>query len=191
MQRTLTLTLALLLAAAARPAASQPVELVLADLQGREQSVEALRGKVVVLNFWATWCIPCRKEMPILLDLQDRYGSRGLQLVAASADLPEDRAKVERDVGVLKIDVPVWVGATTEHMQSLGLGAELPATAILDRDGTIVARIRGVVDEADLRRRVDWLLGDRLAPAPWKDSGPPIATKPKRVRSGAASLVPS
>ena len=68
--------------------------LSLRDLQGQEHSLSSLRGKLVVLNFWATWCAPCREEMPLLVSLQKRYGTRGIQVIGASVDDESTAAQI-------------------------------------------------------------------------------------------------
>jgi thiol-disulfide isomerase/thioredoxin len=146
--------------------------LTLRDLQGQAQSLTSLRGKLVVLNFWATWCAPCREEMPLLVSLQNRYEKRGVQVIGASVDDESTEAQIAPFVKKLKINFPIWIGATIEDMQILGLGSALPATAILDRDGQVVSRIIGVVTKGDLQERLEWLLGDRTTPAP-----PPLLNK--------------
>ncbi|MCA1629684.1 MAG: TlpA family protein disulfide reductase [Acidobacteria bacterium] len=90
-------------------------ELALRDLSGAEQRLSALRGRVVVLNFWATYCAPCRKEMPDLAAIQNDYAAQGVQVVGASSDEAEDRAKVLQFIKETKINFPVWLGATEEH----------------------------------------------------------------------------
>jgi peroxiredoxin len=137
--------------------------LALPDLSGQEQTLAAYKGKIVVLNFWATWCVPCRKEMPAFVEIQNEYAAWGVQVVAASADEPETRANVVKFVREQKLSFPVWTGATTDHMLAFGLGAELPGTVILDRDGTIVARFKGMVKEADLKKEIDALLEKQQA----------------------------
>ncbi len=145
---------------------SLPVELALRALDGTEQKLSDYRGRVVILNFWATWCVPCREEMPMLVRLQQEYEGRGVVVIGPSADAPETQAKIEPFLRELKIGFPVWVGATTEHMERLGLGTALPATAVMDRDGRIVGRILGPLEEADLRARIEWLLADPAARGP-------------------------
>jgi thiol-disulfide isomerase/thioredoxin len=141
-------------------------DLSLKDLQGNQHDLSEFRGKIVVLNFWATWCMPCREEMPIFVRLQERRGAEGVQVVGASADEPGSEAAVEKFIHEMGVGFPIWIGATTVDMERLDLGTALPATAILDRDGTVVARAPGIVDEAGLNRWIDWLLGDRTASAP-------------------------
>jgi thiol-disulfide isomerase/thioredoxin len=124
------------------------------------------KGQIVVLNFWATWCTPCRKEIPVLVRLQTEYGPRGVQVVGASIDEPEDRELAERFVRDRRVNYPVWYGHTMEDMKPYGLATSIPATAIFDRDGTRMFRIIGEVHEEALRSRLDWLLGDRTAARP-------------------------
>ena len=144
----------------------QSPNLVLKDLEGREQRLADYRGKIVVLNFWATWCAPCVKEMPLLVAAQQQYRPGGVQVIGASADDDTTKDQIPGFVQKLKINFPVWVGATTEHMQAFGLGAALPGTAFLDRDGKVVGRIIGVLEKDELEKRIEWLLGDRSTPAP-------------------------
>lgn len=134
------------------------IELVLKDLFGSEQRLSALKGRIVVLNFWATYCIPCRKEMPDLAAIQNDYAALGLQVVGASTDVPEDRAKVLQFVKETKINFPIWMGATTADMIRFGLGAALPGTVIIDRNGRVVKVISGVVNQADLKKQIDTML---------------------------------
>jgi thiol-disulfide isomerase/thioredoxin len=140
--------------------------LALIDTEGRRRSLDEYRGKIVVLNFWATWCVPCREEMPLLVALRRRYAARGVEVVGASADDESTRPKVEPFMREAGIDFPVWTGATTADMQRFGLGSALPATAILDRDGRIAFRIKGPLRASDLNERLEWLLGGRQATRP-------------------------
>jgi len=142
------------------------IDLTLKDLQGQQQSLARYRGKIVVLNFWATWCIPCREEMPILVDLQKRYGEQGVMVIGASADEQTTQKTIPSFIRKQRIEFPILIGATTTDMKRLGLGEALPATAIIDRDGQIVGRILGPIEKKDLQNRIQWLLGDRQSPAP-------------------------
>lgn len=125
------------------------------DLNGREFTLDALRGRVVVLNFWATWCLPCREEMPDLVRLQSEQALHGVQVVGASAD-PIDQSEAVTDYArELELNFPVVVGATTSDMQAFGLGTALPATVVLDRDGEVVARFDGIFKPKKLEAAVE------------------------------------
>jgi thiol-disulfide isomerase/thioredoxin len=139
------------------PLGSDP-ELTLKDLFGVEQKLSAYRGKIVVLNFWATWCIPCRKEMPDLAAIQNDYAALGVQVVGAGADTLADRSKVLQFVKETRINFPVWLGATTEDMQRFGLGPALPGTAIIGREGKIIALHLTIITRTELKEQLDKLL---------------------------------
>ncbi|HEY0079806.1 MAG TPA: TlpA disulfide reductase family protein [Pyrinomonadaceae bacterium] len=146
--------------------ASDAATLALLDTAGKRRSLDEYRGKIVVLNFWATWCVPCREEMPLLVALRRRYLARGVEVVGASADDESTRSKVEPFMREARIDFPVWTGAATADMQRFGLGSALPATALLDRDGRIAFRIVGPLKASDLSERLEWLLGERRGAQP-------------------------
>jgi thiol-disulfide isomerase/thioredoxin len=149
----------------------------LSDLEGRPARVEDLRGSVAVLNFWATWCVPCREEMPLLSEIADRFGQRGVRVIGLSTDEPGRDETVRGFVKRHRIGFPIWIGGTTEDMERLDLGTALPATAVLDRDGRTAFRMLGLLRREDLEARLDWLLGDRTGPRPADrvDTFPPTA----------------
>lgn len=133
-------------------------ELVLKDLFGVEQKLSSLRGRIVILNFWATWCGPCVKEMPDLAAVQNQYAALGVQVVGASADTMDDVKAVRQFVKEAGINFPVWLGATTEQMAGFGLGPSLPGTAIIGRDGKIAAVFPGVITQEAIKKRLDELI---------------------------------
>jgi thiol-disulfide isomerase/thioredoxin len=136
----------------------QQIDLTLKDLSGVDQSLSALKGRIVVLNFWATYCIPCRKEMPDLAAIQNEFAALGVQVVGVNTDELKDRSKVLQFVKETKINFPIWVGGSTEHMVKFGLGAALPGTVVIGRDGRVVKIISGVVDQVILRKEIEALL---------------------------------
>lgn len=140
-------------------------ELSLKDLSGVRRQLSTYRGQVVVLNFFATYCVPCRRELPSLVTFHDEYSGRGVQVIGVSADGAKDGAKVRRFVKETKLSFPVWLGATEDDMGRFGLRPTLPDTVIIGRDGRIVGSIEGTFDPAELRRRVDALLA-QLAERP-------------------------
>jgi thiol-disulfide isomerase/thioredoxin len=140
-------------------------ELVLKDLFGAEQKLSAYRGRIVVLNFWATWCGPCKKEMPDLAAIQNQYAAYGVQVIGASADTLNELQAVRQSIKETAINFPVWLGVTTEQMAQFGLGPGLPGTAIIGRDGKIVAIYRSVVTQEEIKKHLDKLvaMGEREA----------------------------
>jgi thiol-disulfide isomerase/thioredoxin len=136
----------------------QQIDLTLKDLSGVDQSLSALKGRIVVLNFWATYCIPCRKEMPDLAAIQNEFAALGVQVVGVNTDELKDRSKVLQFVKETKINFPIWLGGSTEHMVKFGLGAALPGTVVIGRDGRVVKIIAGVVDQLILRKEIEALL---------------------------------
>ncbi len=151
-------------------------EFELKDLQGNLQKLTDYKGKIVVLNFWATWCQPCRKEMPVFVQLQSEYKSRGIQFIAASTDELTDKNLVKEFALKYKLNFPVWIGATSKQQASFRLGTSLPATVILDQDGTSHFRIIGQAEEKVLKERLDWLLSDHSSPQPDEIVLPPGIT---------------
>ncbi|MGQ0525653.1 MAG: TlpA family protein disulfide reductase [Betaproteobacteria bacterium] len=130
----------------------------LPDLTGQPQGLSQWRGSVVVVNFWATWCAPCREEIPILISLQDKYRARGLQVVGIAID---QRDKVAAFAREFNINYVVLLGGleTIELTRQTGnrVGA-LPFTVVVDRNGRIVSRELGKVKETVLEREVLSLL---------------------------------
>lgn len=162
------------------------IDLALKDLSGTEQRLSAFKGRIVILNFWATYCIPCRKEMPDLAAIQNEYAAMGVQVIGASTDVAEDRAKVLQFVRETKVNFPIWMGATTADMIRFGLGAALPGTVIIGKDGRVVKVISGVVNQADLKKQIDVLLAAAEKNAA-KDQSQAIA----RQKRSEVSSVPS
>jgi thiol-disulfide isomerase/thioredoxin len=136
------------------------IELKLKDLFGAEQSLAQFNGRIVVLNFWATYCVPCRKEMPDLSAIQNEFAALGVQVIGASTDEAADRPKVMQFIKDVKINFPVWLGATSADTLRFGVGTALPATVIIDKDGKIFKTISGIVNQADLRKDIEKLLQD-------------------------------
>lgn len=137
-----------------------PAELIWSDLTGHAQTLEAYRGRIVVLNFWATWCEPCRKEMPDLVRIQNRYGMYGVQVLGAAADPPLASESVIDFAKKMKMNFPVLLGASSPQMQSLGLGTTLPGTVVFDRHGHAAERIPGVFDREVLEDVLEQMLRD-------------------------------
>jgi len=124
----------------------------LESLDGKTLRLSDLRGKAVLLNFWATWCGPCKIEMPWFVDLQKQYGSQGLQIVGVAMDdaSKEDIGKFAKDMGV---NYPILIGKESVGDQYGGVPA-LPETFLISRDGKIVDKIIGLRGKADIEEAV-------------------------------------
>lgn len=164
--RTLATLLTFFLATSFAPAASKAV-LNAKTLDGQKAHLKDLRGKLVVLNFWATWCGPCREEMPMLIRTAKTIANPDLAFIAVSVDDAKTQANVPDPASQFGITFPVWVGANGDDLYKLSKSDAVPATIFIDRDGTIVARVSGEIRENELKERLDWLTGDRkIAPPP-------------------------
>jgi thiol-disulfide isomerase/thioredoxin len=121
---------------------------------GAATSLGRFQGKVMVVNFWATWCAPCREEMPAFARLQAKWAPRGVQFVGLSNEEP---SLVERFAGDLHLNYPVWVGGDQVGALARRLGNHLgvlPFTVLLDRQGRVVDRKVGPYTEAALDSRL-------------------------------------
>jgi thiol-disulfide isomerase/thioredoxin len=142
------------------------VQLSLRDTQGNIQEISKYKGKIVVLNFWATWCVPCRHEMPLLTEMQKKYQDKGVVVLGVSVDDEKTQPQIQPFAEKNKIAFPLLVGATTDQMQELQLGEAIPATAFFDADGNLIARVLGELDKSDLQNRLEWMLGKHHGKAP-------------------------
>ncbi len=167
------------------------VDLTLKDPFGTEQRLSSLKGRIVVLNFWATYCVPCRKEMPDLAAIQNEYAALGVQVIGASTDEAGDRAKVLQFIKETKVNFPIWTGATAADMMRFGLGAALPGTVIIGRDGRIVKVISGIVNQADLKKQIDAMLASAETAAAKERKQQREQVASAKQKSSEASSVPS
>jgi len=130
----------------------------LADLNGASQGLGQWRGQVLVVNFWATWCAPCREEIPGFVNLQKRYGARGLKMVGIAIDQPDKVAAFARE---FHINYPLLTGGleTMDLLRQAGNRAGvLPYTLVIDRSGNLVSREPGGLKEARLEGIIQPLL---------------------------------
>ncbi len=135
-------------------------------LDGSARRLSSLRGQIVVVNFWATWCAPCQEELPRLSKLAASYADKPVRFVLVSIDEPKDRARIPAALARLHVSLDTWDDADTDTMDRFGLGAIVPGTAVLDEKGDVVARIMGEARDEDVRGAVDWLLGGKTGHAP-------------------------
>ena len=129
---------------------------------GPDLRLSSYRGKVVLLDFWATWCDPCREEIPHLVELQQRYGDRGLQIIGISMD--DDAGPVLTLTRKRKVNYPIVMGD-----QKLGtlyggiLG--LPVTYLIDRNGMVSAKFKGESSLVNMESKIEILLNQKPSKA--------------------------
>jgi thiol-disulfide isomerase/thioredoxin len=135
-------------------------EFSLPDLEGRKRVISEWDGKVLVINFWATWCPPCRKELPAFVQLQEKYARRGLQFIGVAID---EKDKVIDFTDTFGVNYPILVGDLEAIDISKAYGnrfGALPYTVITDRNGTIVFVQRGELLQEVAEKTILPLLGD-------------------------------
>ena len=144
----------------------KPASLTLKDMHGSKVKLSDLRGKIVVLNFWATWCGPCNAEMPMLVKAAAAYSGKNVVFIGASVDAAETQNKVAGYTEKLQIAYPIWLGATDVDMKRLEMGEMVPGTAFIDADGVIRLRVLGQMRPGEIEERLEWLLSNRQGTAP-------------------------
>ncbi len=120
----------------------------LSSLDGKTLKLSDYRGKAILLNFWATWCEPCKIEMPWFVELQKQYGPKGLQVLGVAMDDtdPKDIVDFAHKMGV---NYPIAVGKEAVGDQYGGI-PYLPSTFYIDRDGRVVDRVYGLVSRSEI-----------------------------------------
>lgn len=127
-------------------------DFALQDLSGHTVHLSDLRGKAVVLNFWATWCPPCKEEIPWFIDLQNKYGSQGLQIIGVSMDDggKDAVAPFARDMG---INYKVLLG-DSEVADLYGGVHALPTTFYIGRDGKVLEYVPGLIGRREMEENI-------------------------------------
>ena len=128
----------------------------LKDLNGKDLTLDSSRGKVVLLNFWATWCGPCREEIPSLIALQERYKDR-LQIIGLVVD-DDDEKQIRKVIDTQGINYPVALADDKTRMDYGGIGA-LPTMFLINAEGRVVQKHIGLFDPALYETEVRALLG--------------------------------
>ena len=125
------------------------------DLNGQRVDLAGLRGNVVLLNFWATWCAPCEAEIPIFSKWQQKYAASGLRIIGISMD--DGDLPARKMVARLKPDYPIVMGDAKLGRRYGGV-LGLPLTLLIDRKGIVRAQFQGVVDLQAMERRMQQML---------------------------------
>ena len=130
--------------------------LELRDLDGRLVRLSNYQGKVVLINFWATWCPPCRAEMPDLIRRQREHAKDGLQIIGITYP-PETKTQVRRFARSLKVNYPIVLG-TREIKARFSSEETLPLTVVINRDGTVNDIISGILLREEFDEKIKPLL---------------------------------
>ena len=134
----------------------QAPQFTLKDLNGRTVRLSDYQGKVVLINFWATWCPPCRAEMPDLVRLQREHAKQGLQIIGITYP-PEQKDRVRRFARSLKVNYPIILG-TREIKARFSSEETLPLTVVINRDGKVSDIISGILLREEFDEKIKPLL---------------------------------
>ena len=128
------------------------LNLTLKDIHGKPFALSDYKGRVVLLDFWATWCPPCLKEIPGLIELYNTYKSRGLAVIGVSMD--ESTSDVKRFARRLKMNYPILLGAGRDDLVPAFGDLPLPTSFVIARDGRICSKHDGLTPKEDLEREI-------------------------------------
>jgi thiol-disulfide isomerase/thioredoxin len=134
------------------------INFTLPDLDGKKQSLNSWRGKVIVLNFWATWCPPCREEIPLFVELQKKHPADDLQIIGVAIDNKTAVMLYRQSAG---INYPILMGNDDTMDLAAQYGnrmASLPYSVIIDRSGSIAVRKLGAFSKLELNSLIEPLL---------------------------------
>jgi thiol-disulfide isomerase/thioredoxin len=140
-------------------------ELTLKDLDGRDVSLSEYKGKVVLVNFWATWCEPCRVEIPWLIEMQQKYGDKGFVILGIALD-EEGKSVVAPFVGKERFDVngqklpmgyKILIG-NDDAAEKFGGLFGYPTSILISRDGRQIKRVTGIISEDEMNKVIESLL---------------------------------
>ena len=133
------------------------LDFTIRDMDGREVNLAAFKGKVILLNFWATWCSPCLAEIPGLIELQARYRDRGLVVLGISIDDPIEKLKPFAQE--FQMNYPVLAGSDRGDIQeAYGPMFGIPVTVLVNRDGLMCSRFVGGASRQVFEREIKALL---------------------------------
>jgi thiol-disulfide isomerase/thioredoxin len=145
-------------------------EFELEDLSGNKVSLASYKGKAVLVNFWATWCAPCKIETPWLVELRDQYAAQGFEILGVSAEADgvgkddkaawdKDKAEIAKAVQRMHMQYPVLIDGDSISQQYDGLDV-LPTSFFLDRNGTVVATQLGLTSKSEIEANIKKALGN-------------------------------
>jgi thiol-disulfide isomerase/thioredoxin len=136
-----------------------PLDFTLKDMNGVDVKLAAFKGKPIVLNFWATWCGPCRAEIPSLVELQKQYGDEGQDVVILGISVDDPVEKLKPYASQMKMNYPVLVGNGRDDVQdAFGPLWGIPVTVFIDRDGRIAKKHSGIASKEQFEQEIKALL---------------------------------
>jgi peroxiredoxin len=136
-------------------AASANLNLTFKDIHGRPFALSDYKGKVVLLDFWATWCPPCRKEIPGFIELYNSYRSRGFVVIGVSMD--ESNSDIKRFAKRYKMNYPILIGVGRDDLEPAFGPLPLPTAFVIGRDGKICAKHDGLTPKEEFEREISSL----------------------------------
>ncbi len=136
-----------------------PLDFTLKDMNGVDVKLAAFKGKPIVMNFWATWCGPCRAEIPSLVELQKQYGDEGQDVVILGISVDDPVEKLKPYASQMKMNYPVLVGNGRDDVQdAFGPLWGIPVTVFIDRDGRIAKKHSGIASKEQFEQEIKALL---------------------------------
>ena len=136
-----------------------PLDFVLKDMNGVDVKLAAFKGKPIVVNFWATWCGPCRAEIPSLVELQTKYSAEGTEVVILGVSVDDPVDKLKPYAAMMKMNYPVLVGNGREDVQdAFGPLWGIPVTVFIGRDGKIAKKHSGIASKEQFEQEIKALL---------------------------------
>jgi len=136
-----------------------PLSFTMKDMNGVDVNLSSFKGKPIVVNFWATWCGPCRAEIPSLVELQKKYGGPGQDLLVLGISVDDPIQKLKPYATEMKMNYPVLVGAQREDVtEAYGPLWGIPVTVFIGRDGTIHKKHSGIATKEQFEQEIKALL---------------------------------
>jgi cytochrome c biogenesis protein CcmG/thiol:disulfide interchange protein DsbE len=148
-------------------------DFTLKTLEGKDVRLSSLQGKAVLLNFWATWCEPCKIEMPWIIELNDKYKSQGLETVGVAMD-DSGKDAIAKFVKEMKVDYTILQG-NDEVGDQYGGVQFLPQTFYVGRDGKITKSVNGIVSESEIEDSIKQALAQGAAQSSAQANAAPIS----------------
>jgi thiol-disulfide isomerase/thioredoxin len=136
-----------------------PLQFTLKDMNGVDVKLASFKGKPIVVNFWATWCGPCRAEIPSLVELQTQYSAEGTDVVILGVSVDDPVEKLKPYAAQMKMNYPVLVGNGREDVQdAFGPLWGIPVTVFIDREGKIAKKHSGIASKEQFEQEIKALL---------------------------------